>query len=200
MSASCPATRTEDLCRIDIRRWSREGKLWAGNKFNVSWDSLGETVARMDVRVEDHALQLTHRWIQDGQPYEGGTRWVPIVWTECRLGGRRAWFVCSSFTTGRCCSRRVAILYGQRKWFACRHCHGLRYSSQNLTVYGRSLARARKIRLRLGGTEYLGEPYPSRPKGMHQRTYERLRRIGEAAETRAQQKLLYILGMSLPAP
>ncbi len=41
--------------------------------------------------------------------------------------------------------------------------------------------KALKIRGRLGGSANMGEPFPSRPRYMHRRTYQRLRHQYEAA-------------------
>jgi hypothetical protein len=68
----------------------------------------------------------------------------------------------------------VAILYGPGKYFLCRHCYDLRYESQREDKKDRALRRAQKIRVRLGGTANMLEPFPERLKGMHQSTYMRL--------------------------
>ncbi len=41
--------------------------------------------------------------------------------------------------------------------------------------------KALKIRGRLGGSANMGEPFPSKPRYMHRRTYQCLRRQYEAA-------------------
>jgi hypothetical protein len=103
------------------------------------------------------------------------TQRIPITWTPCTLGGRRPWFRCEAYSNGRYCGRRVALLYSAGGFFACRHCHGLAYDSQNETPYLRRIRRARKIRMRLGTGFSFAEPFPDKPRGMHWLTYLRMR-------------------------
>lgn len=44
------------------------------------------------------------------------------------------------------------------------------------------MARASAIRKRLGGSGSVDEAFPSRPKGMHWRTYQRLEAVDELAQ------------------
>jgi len=106
---------------------------------------------------------------------------VPIRLTACHLGGVRPWFVCPVYCDGRYCGRRAAILYSAGELFACRRCYGLAYESQQQTARHRGLEQARKIRMGLGGGVDLLAPFPARPKGMHRRTFQRLRARAEAA-------------------
>jgi hypothetical protein len=69
--------------------------------------------------------------------------------------------------------------------FACRHCLGLAYWSQQEPVRERGIATARKIRMGLGGGENVTEAFPAKPKGMHWRRYSRLRRRHDRAFARA---------------
>ena len=105
---------------------------------------------------------------------------MPVTWTACHLGGQRPWFVCSVYCNGRYCGRRAAVLYGAGELFACRRCYGLAYVSQQEAPMHRGVYRAQKIRMRLGGSANLCEPFPEKPKRMHRRTYLRLRARGFA--------------------
>ena len=106
----------------------------------------------------------------------GITQRIPIEWTPCTLGGSRPWFRCEAYSNGRYCGRRVALLYSAGRVFACRHCRGLVYASQQEPVRERGITTARKIQMRLGGGESVTGAFPEKPKGMHWRRYKRLRR------------------------
>ena len=97
--------------------------------------------------------------------------------TTPHLGGFRFWFRCP----GQECGRRVAILYVTKNGLLCRRCLGLVYPVQREDRANRLLRKAQNIRERLGGSSNMSLPFPARPKGMHHRTYWRLRRQSQEA-------------------
>jgi hypothetical protein len=104
--------RRSDSCKsIDVRRWHREGGLIAGRYYSYSWTRGGEPSGDINVRTEREAVVLIYRVRS-----RGTTEWksieqrVPLTWTTCHLGGRRPWFICSSYSTGQYCGRRIAVL------------------------------------------------------------------------------------------
>jgi hypothetical protein len=105
---------------------------------------------------------------------------VPLVWTRCHLGGARPWFRCRQN-----CGRRVAKLYLRGHVFACRQCCGLAYASQSENPRYRAISRVQKLRMRLGGSANLLEPFPKKPRGMHRLTYYRLFHEAMAAQERS---------------
>jgi hypothetical protein len=125
------------------------------------------------VRAEADRVILNYRshgddWQLMGYP-------VYLEWTGCHLGGRRVWFRCPA----KGCGRRVAILYGGAI-FACRHCHRLAYESQREAGYDRMARRADKLRDKLGWEPGILNGDGIKPKGMHWRTFERLKVEHEA--------------------
>src|SRR5207253_2236084 len=54
---------------------------------------------------------------------------VRLVTTPCHLGGVRWWFVCPLSRGGVACGRRPRKLYLVGRYFGCRRCHGLTYTS-----------------------------------------------------------------------
>jgi hypothetical protein len=115
-----------------------------------------------------------------GKNYE-----LSVTWTDCHYGGQRPWFLCP------CCSARVGKLYQSslRGTLACRPCQQLTYVSCQVGEREQLNLENVKLRRKLGarGDDLSGfAPFPERPKGMHQRTYERICRQLQANELKYQ--------------
>ena len=151
---------------LDIRHLEKKGALVPGRVGNldIQWGS-----KHLFLRFEafPHILRLKHMDVGDRGEFTEALDIIELDHTPQRLGGKRAWFKCPN------CGERCGILY-QKKSFACRKCHGLAYASQLQSIQQRSYSQARKIRRSLGGSGSLDEPFPKKPSGMHQSTYERL--------------------------
>lgn len=176
---------TVERCRsIDVLDWHRRGYLRSPRWFSWAWTRDGERVASVNVEAQDHAVTLKYR-SSYGEDCSEVEQRVTLQWTSCRFGGERPWFACSVSANGVYCGRRVTKLYGAGRLFACRHCCRLAYASQQESDHQRGLGKSQKIRRRLGGRANMLEAFPDKPKGMHWRTYERWRRVHEAAEERS---------------
>jgi hypothetical protein len=155
-----------------------EGRLQPGQMFSYRWKIAGRPV--ISVRTLSDRLLLTYAVQRSPQaPPIRMEQQVRLVWTPCHFGGNRPWFLCSGNSQGQHCRRRVAKLYGGLGLFACRHCWQLVYQSQRQSPPVRAARKAMAIRMRLGGSENLSCPFPAKLKGMHWRTYERLRAEAE---------------------
>jgi hypothetical protein len=76
---------------------------------------------------------------------------IRLVTTACHLGGVRWWFICPLSRNGVACGRRVRKLYLSGKYFGCRQCHNLTYTScQESDSRAYALAR--------GGVYAMGDP------------------------------------------
>ena len=160
---------TSDMRALDIRRLKRDGLLTAGQTFSWKWLCNGEEISSIRVRSEVDRVILSYRNRLEGDMWRPTEYPVYLEWTRCNFGGQRVWFRCPS----RSCGRRVAILYGGRR-FACRRCHQLVYMSQREVEYDLAARRANRIRLRLGWAPGVLNGEGFKPKGMHWRTFERL--------------------------
>ncbi len=185
-------TACESCNSIDVRQWHRQGRLTAGQHFTCSWTYFGgESAGNINVRTEPDAVVLAYQ-SRSGKAAEWKAinQRVPITWTDCHFGGRRPWFICAAYSKGQHCGRRVAVLYGDGDYFACRRCCDLAYASQQEPVRERGFIKARKLRMRIGGDPNTLEPFPEKPPHMHWRTYERLRHVYEIARDRSIQGVL----------
>jgi hypothetical protein len=124
---SCTAIDTADLKRLNMlspgvtdRPGSLEWRRRGGEKPSAS---VGYTLT---VGERSGTFRLQYR---TGQPPESLDYPVRLVTTPCHLGGVRWWFVCPLVVNGRACNRRVRKLYLCCRYFGCRRCHGLAYTS-----------------------------------------------------------------------
>jgi hypothetical protein len=161
------AKATVEGCRsIDVLRWNRLGFLSGRSAFSWQWVSDEENVATIGVVSSRDGVTLKYKSRSYGED-----------WSD----------------VGKYCGRDVAKLYQRGKLFACRHCHGLAYASQQESSNQRGLYRAQKIRKRLGGSVSMFEDFPDKPKGMQWRTYDRLRGRYDMAEARSMAGLEHFL-------
>lgn len=175
-SAGWGRYKTEDLNALDVDKLHREGCLrdhWSGK---WQWLCNGEQIGFINLRSSGSALHLAYRVKRPGEEWLSVAQSIQIVQVPCRYGGTRPYFLCATIKNGRSCDRRVRKLYGSYPYFQCRHCANLRYRSQSENQIDRTLRRADKLRVRLGGRDFgLGAFVPRKPKGMWRRTYTRLR-------------------------
>jgi len=151
---------------MDIRKITRKGLLVQGNRFSWQWLVNDRQVADISIRVELQSMVLSYRLKSTGEVVE---QRVQTQTTPCHLGGQRHWFTCPK------CGKRVAVLYAPGRYFACRQCGGLGYATQKQGAGDRASTRVNKIRKRLGWQAGILNDTGGKPKGMHWKTYWRLK-------------------------
>ncbi len=166
---------------LDVSYLNREGLLNPGTSGSLMWGHETEHQASIQFRVDRDYLVLQYHLREDSA--ETITQPVPLAWTACHYGGRRPWFRCPGVANGVYCGRRVAKLYILSRYFVCRNCYPLAYPSQRVAVAHRPMTRTQNIRIRLGGSGNLLEPFPPKPKGMRWKVYWRWWDKARNAET-----------------
>lgn len=161
---------------VDIDWLRRKRCLRPGCAGKLTWSRGGTRTGNIDYRIETTGLRLIYKTRSHGGAWRDVNELVPFVQTPTNFGGGRQWFKCLS------CGARCRILYGGG-YFRCRRCHRLKYESQYEPAFACAASRALKIREKLGGMGGLDMPFPEKPKGMHWRTYERLRNKEEHLQT-----------------
>jgi hypothetical protein len=168
-------TTTESQKLIDIRWLKKQGYLRPGDIGSLSWARGEEQTGSIGYRMEAGRMILNYRHRSNGGDWETVEQAIAFDRTSCNYGGHRTWFRCPR------CWKRVAVLYGAGKYFLCRHCHNLVYGSQQEGRVDRLMRKARKIRRRLGASNNLMVPILFKPKNMHQKTFDRLRKEADRA-------------------
>jgi hypothetical protein len=129
---------TVEHCRsLDASRLMREGVLKADVWQHGSWvwyrDATRTEQAscigyEVNTRGEPPWLRLFYTVTATKEAIDYRVR---LTTTRPRFGGLRWWFVCPLVVNGRACGRRVGKLYLRPggRYFGCRHCHALTYTS-----------------------------------------------------------------------
>lgn len=164
--------------KIDIRWMKKQNYLYPGASGILKWTCRGEISGSINFKTETDRLVLNYRTRKRREEWQSIEDNIPLTWTLCNYGGARQWFNCPG------CGRRVGLVYGG-KYFRCRHCHNLTYKSQQMVEEDRAMEKARDIRIKLGGSVNLFDPFPAKPKNMHWKTYRHLQYTAVAAHNRS---------------
>ena len=131
--------------RSYLLHWSRDGEKFASVRFTVGYCSTS-----FEYIIKDNADKpLTV------------SRTIPLTFTPCHFGGNRKWFCCS-------CGRKVATIFICGQYVACRRCFNAAYPSQREDAIDRLSRKIYKLEAKV-------EDGYGRPKGMHMRTFDRIR-------------------------
>lgn len=168
----------EEARRIDLAWMIRKGMAVPGGYVSgtLSWSSGGNPAGRIgyrcDMRYPESAelvLQytITDRTSGEARDYKHRIR---LSYTVPHYGGKRWWLHCP--VNGQ----RVGKLYMPpgAEAFASRTAWRLGYRSQRVTPRDAVFERLYRVQRKLGCPQGWDEPV-CRPKGMHRRTYERLK-------------------------
>mgnify|MGYP003585521302 FL=1 len=122
------------------------------------------TITSVKHRLGQHAKAIRLYYSFKGKPYAYD---VGITTSSCHYGNYRYWFICPH------CGKRVGVLYCAGL-YVCRQCIGANYATQLMQPIDKLFSKVAKIRHRLQWQQGIAHGHGSRPKGMHQTTYDRL--------------------------
>jgi ribosome-binding protein aMBF1 (putative translation factor) len=165
----------ESVRKIDVNALHRKGCFADSRReFPLTWSIEGKVTEVVIASSDRWDIELRYHSDNRNEPVRVT---VPITWSECHLGGSRPWFRCR-------CGRRVGILFEQHEHYVCRTCRRVIYQEQQFSKKRREQTSfpGFRIRERLGGLPSLLDPFPTKPKGMHGRTFNRLKERADAAE------------------
>jgi hypothetical protein len=163
----------ESYKRLDIRYLHKTDGLRPGVSYSSRWTRGDKPAGDIGIKTESGYILLIYGYRRGDDEWRHVEERVYLDWTPCNYGGRRPWFLCPG------CGRRVGILAAAGKYFLCRHCYGLKYSSQLESDLDRAQRKVQKIKDRMGEKTW------TKPKRMHQNTFDRLKRRLIEAEMKA---------------
>lgn len=162
-------TKTNEVLSLSISYLRKSNILHTGYSGAITWSRNGVKSDAINIRTYENKVILSYNYKKS---YE--TEWkhvdqeVKLTETDCNYGGVRKWFICPH------CGCRAGVIYSAQKYFLCRKCNDLIYSSQCESEWDRHASKAKKIRKRLNAPDNLIETYILKPKYMRWKTYDRL--------------------------
>jgi len=160
---------TLDMCRFIRKSWAIPGERIVSS---ISWSSNGKVTN--SISYEADLTDSQDGWIRLLYSHKNETLdyTISLSTTQPNYGGLRWWFICPIS------GQRTQKLYKPRghRYFASRKTKGLTYQSQREDYAQRILNKSYKLRRRIDpkAEVYIEAPIPSKPKGMHQKTYQKL--------------------------
>lgn len=155
---------------LNVNELNRQGVIHEGYVFEVTWPAFSATA---NVEVVRDGATLKIRCSPLGLASESDE--IPLEHYRTPGAHPHRWFF-------RCpgCELRAQKLWLHHGRFRCAKCHRLWWTSQNRSAGDRALARALRIRRRLGGPPDPWGDIPPRPKHFRRALYDRLVRELEA--------------------
>jgi hypothetical protein len=134
-------TTVEDCRSIDAARWQREGvlrPLTSCRSGSWIWSDAETGEQRASIGYESDCFEasgfasLRYTITRQGASIAVDYK-ISVTATKTPWGALRWWFICPLVVNGRSCGRRVRKLYlpGGGRYFGCRHCYNLTYTSCN---------------------------------------------------------------------
>lgn len=133
---------------------------WVDRETGEELSKIGYECNTLD--LNNSYLRLSYKFTDTDQSFDYKIR---LVRTFPRYGGIRFWFICPER------GKRVGKLYlvPSDGRFVSRHVYKLSYASQMRGKLNRAIDKKWKIMSKVDGISY-----PERPKGMHQKTFDKI--------------------------
>ena len=147
-------------CRaLDVNWMKKRGWFDFQGTYRYDWYMNKKPYGSIHVHIREDEVVLSYRQQDASENWHDCRETIALEKVSCRLGGYRFWFKCP-----RCRQRcqKVYLLDG----CACRACWCLAYRSENESASDRLRNRLWKLETRIGKSGI-------RPKGMHERTFQR---------------------------
>lgn len=173
---------------LDASHLNRRGVYREGFSSPFRWTrDDGAEAASIRIHGGADMIRLKYRWQRGDGQWQVQEEHVSLTRVPRHLGGEETYFCCPR------CAARVKRLYGGDVRFLCRTCLGLVHASTQERPGNRATRRNRKLRRRLGVGTGIGDWIGPKPKGMHQKTFEKISARIHAAEADVYDDMLILM-------
>jgi hypothetical protein len=168
---------------LDVNVLLLQGALRPGVCSAQRWSIVGVDDATSGASVRTcasvNALTLSYTVTEGCYRMQNYSYKVRLKWIPCNFGGKRPYFVCPNVVNKLACRRRVEKPYlpPGEDLFLCRRCYRLTFYSCNESgdVHFTAMRHTKRAARKLELTNPMDVYSMDRPKGMHKKTFERLR-------------------------
>jgi len=131
-------TTVEECLILSATKFAQEGAIASSPGSGCLWwtnTATGEQTASLGYsrEIDNDVVVLRLRYTvtrRNSDRYDVEER-IDLRTTPSAVGGVRWWFACPLVVDGRICARRIGKLYlpPSARYFGCRHCYGLTYTT-----------------------------------------------------------------------
>lgn len=173
---------------LDASDLKRRGILRRGTSHQLFWKGGGDKPGpSIRIKGGEDTVELQYGWRRGDDPWQLHEERVALRHHERHFGGCETYFICPK------CARTVKRLYAGGVRYLCRTCHGLVHASTQERPGNRATRKNQKLRRRIGAEIGLGDWIGPKPKGMHQKTFEKISARIHAAESEVYDDMLVLL-------
>ena len=173
---------------LDASDLKRRGLFRDGVTSHLRWKGREDSPRpSMQVTGGENAIALSYSWRRGDGPWQKHDERIALRHQERNFGGAETYFLCPK------CARTVKRLYGGGVRYLCRACHNLVHASTQDRPGNRATRKNQKLRRSIGVEIGLGDWIGPKPKGMHQRTFERISAQIHAAEEEVNDEFIRIM-------
>lgn len=133
------AEQSNGLSIFWLKKHGYLNKEWSLQSGGIKWTyGISESSIGFSVIKDNYGTAAERAYIQ--LRYANTSHWTgekedldyraSLTTTPCHYGGIRYWFICPLTINGQYCGKRVGVLYSVGKYFGCRKCGNIAYSSQ----------------------------------------------------------------------
>ncbi|MBI1254761.1 MAG: hypothetical protein GC196_10505 [Hyphomonas sp.] len=178
----------EGQYRLDASDLKRRGLYRTGNISHIYWKGSDNAPGpSLKVIGGEDAITLAYSWKRGQEPWQQHQERVALRHHQRHFGGCETYFLCPR------CACTVKRLYGASVRYLCRTCHNLVHASTQERPGNRATRKNQKLRRRVGAEIGLGDEIGPKPKGMHQKTFERISEQIHAAESEVYDDVLMMI-------